>query len=93
VARDMTWAQVVAPLASFCAAPSFAADHAGRVQRFHDVMADSFRATRLLKRTLLQLGVPEGDIETVKRWKTVQAAMTLRNKAAIWRARQRSERA
>lgn len=90
VARGMTWDAVTAPLADFCVSPTFAADRTRAVERFHEAMAGSFRATRLLKRTLLRLGVAEGDIESVKRWRSVQTAMTWRNKAALWRARRRA---
>jgi glycosyltransferase involved in cell wall biosynthesis len=92
-AREMTWSKVVEPLAAYCAAPAFAGDRADRVERFHAALARSFQGTRLLKRTLLRLGVGEGRIESVKRLSAVRAMMTLRNRAAIWRARQRSEQA
>jgi GT2 family glycosyltransferase/glycosyltransferase involved in cell wall biosynthesis len=90
VAASMTWDAVTAPLRDFCAAPEFAADRAPQVERLHAALARSFRGTHLLKRTLLQAGVGEGQIEAVKRWKAVQQAMTLRNKAALWRARRRA---
>lgn len=90
VAASMTWEAVTAPLRDFCADPGFAADRAPQVERLHDALAKSFRGTHLLKRTLLQAGLAEGDIETVKRWKAVQTAMTWRNRAALWRARRRA---
>lgn len=90
VAAVMTWEAVTAPLRDFCADPAFAADRAPQVERLHDALAKSFRGTHLLKRTLLQAGLAEGDIETVKRWRAVQTAMTWRNKAALWRARRRA---
>lgn len=90
IAASMTWEAVTTPLRDFCATPAFAADRAPQVERLHDALARSFRGTHLLKRTLLRAGLDEGDIESVKRWKAVQAAMTWRNKAALWRARRRA---
>lgn len=90
VAPRMTWDEVTAPLQAFCVAPTFAADRAPNVERFHEAMAGSFRGTHALKRLLLEAGVGEGQIETVKRWKSVQTVMAWRNKAVVWRARRRA---
>ncbi len=90
VAQRMTWDAVTAPLQAFCAAPAFADDRAPHVERFHEAMAGSFRGTHAVKRALLRAGVGEGDIESIKRWKSVQTAMAWRNRAIVWRARRRA---
>jgi hypothetical protein len=91
VSQQMTWDAVTAPLQTFCAVPTFAADRAPHVERFHQAMAGSFRGTHAVKRALLRMGVGEGDIESIKRWRSVRTAMAWRNKAVVWRARRRAE--
>src|SRR5690606_21779831 len=78
------------PLRRFCDSPRFAADRAGEVRRFQDVMARSFAGTHATKRALLAVGLSEGTLETVKRWPPVQRAMAMRNRLVVWRARRRA---
>ncbi len=90
VAAGMTWSAAVEPLRRFCESPRFAADRAGEVRRFQDVMARSFAGTHATKRALLAVGLSEGTLETVKRWPPVQRAMAMRNRLVVWRARRRA---
>jgi hypothetical protein len=45
-----------------------------------------YRLSKLLKRTALAFGVPEGRIEQVKHWRAVRALMRVRNSVALARA-------
>jgi GT2 family glycosyltransferase/glycosyltransferase involved in cell wall biosynthesis len=90
VADTMTWERVVEPLRQWCADPAFAADREHEVVAFRAHLADSFKASRWLKRTALSLGVKEGDVEALKRWGPVRAGMSMRNAVAIRRARRRA---
>ncbi|MBA2354665.1 MAG: glycosyltransferase, partial [Acidobacteria bacterium] len=87
VADEMTWDRVADPLRAWCAAPAFAADREGEVLAFRARMANSFKASRWLKRTALRLGVKEGDVEAVKQWAPIRAGMSVRNAVAVRRAR------
>lgn len=91
-AGDMTWDQVVEPLRRWCASPRFAADREDDVVAFRERMAQSFKASRWLKRTALRLGVNEGDVEALKQWAPVRAGMSVRNAVAVRRARARATR-
>jgi GT2 family glycosyltransferase/glycosyltransferase involved in cell wall biosynthesis len=90
VANTMTWDRVVEPLRQWCADPAFAADREHEVVAFRSHLADSFKASRWLKRTALSLGVKEGDVEALKRWGPIRAGMSMRNAVAIRRARRRA---
>lgn len=90
VAGTLTWDRVVAPLRAWCADPAFAADRETEVVAFRAHLAESFKASRWLKRTALRLGVKEGDVEAIKQWGPVRAGMSLRNAVAISRARRRA---
>ena len=91
VADTMTWDRVVDPLRQWCADPAFAADREGEVGAFHAHLAESYKASRWLKRTALRLGVKEGDVEALKRWGPVKAGMSMRNAVAIRRARRKAK--
>ena len=90
VAATMTWDQVVEPLRRWCTEPAFAADREQDVLAFRASMAESFKASRWLKRTALRLGVKEGDVEALKRWGPVRAGMSVRNAVAVRRARRKA---
>lgn len=90
VASTMTWDRVAEPLRAWCADPAFAADREHEVAAFRTHLAESFKASRWLKRTALKLGVKEGDVEALKRWGPVRAGMSMRNAVAIQRARRRA---
>lgn len=89
VSREFEWRQVVAPLRRYLAAPWFAADRATRLKTTHERLARGFRLTKWAKRTALSLGATEGQIEEVKQWRLVRAAMGLRNRVALARAKRR----
>jgi hypothetical protein len=86
----MTWDHVVDPLRAWCANPIFAADREGEVVAFRAHLAESFKASRWLKRTAIRLGMKEGDVEALKRWGPVRAGMSMRNAVAIRRARRKA---
>jgi len=92
VADEMTWDRVAEPLRAWCAAPTFAADREGDVLAFRARMANSFKASRWLKRTALRLGVKEGNVEAIKQWAPVRAGMSVRNAVAVRRAGGRTTR-
>ena len=85
--RELHWSRVVAPLARFVAAPTFAADRAVVFGATRRRLAASYRVTKWLKRTALSLGVSEVGIEQVKRLRPVRALMAMRNRVALARAR------
>ncbi len=93
VAGTMTWDRVVDPLRRWCAEPQFAADREHEVVAFRASMAESFKASRWLKRTALRLGVREADVEALKRWGPVRAGMAMRNAMAVRRARRKARQA
>jgi glycosyltransferase involved in cell wall biosynthesis len=90
VGREMQWSRVVAPLARFLGQPRSAADHAEGLARVRADLAGGYRVSKWLKRTALRLGVSERRVEQLKRLKAVEAAMILRNRLALARARRRA---
>ncbi len=87
IADALRWSQVVEPLRRFCAAPQFAGDRAPVMAALIAHLEDSFRVSKWMKRTLLGLGVSEGQFEAFKRLGVVKAGMTARNRYARLRAR------
>ena len=76
-------------LRQFCAAPWFAPDRAGRAKEFERRLERGFRISKALRRCMLALGVTERSLESFKRLAPVRAAMSVRNRVAITRARKR----
>jgi GT2 family glycosyltransferase len=73
----------------FCVKPQFAPDRAGRVEEFERRLEQSFRISKTFRRCMLALGVSERSFEHFKQWAPVRAAMSVRNRVAITRARKR----
>jgi GT2 family glycosyltransferase/glycosyltransferase involved in cell wall biosynthesis len=89
VADESRWSRVAAPLARYCEAPWFAADREPAVRAMRAHLARSYRVSKWMKRSAMRLGVSEVSIERLKDLGPVRAAMKLRNRVAIARARAR----
>ena len=85
-AAQMRWSQVTAPLLRFCLDPRHAADRAPGVRAVRARLEQKYRVSKWLKRTALELGVPEGLIERVKETGPVRALLVWRNRVALARA-------
>jgi hypothetical protein len=76
-------------LRQFCIAPRFAPDRAGRAEEFERRLEQGFRISKAFRRCMLALGVSERSLEHFKQLAPVRAAMSVRNRVAINRARKR----
>ncbi|MGE3844816.1 MAG: glycosyltransferase, partial [Vicinamibacterales bacterium] len=86
VREELRWKRVTEPLRRFVLQPRFAADHEPAVRAVRAKLRNSYRASKWLKRTAMQLGVSEGGIEQLKALPPVQLAVRLRNRLALKRA-------
>ena len=83
------FADELGTLRQFCTAPRFAPDRAGRAEEFEHRLEQGFRISKAFRRCMLALGVSERSLERFKQLAPVRAAMSVRNRVAITRARKR----
>ena len=76
-------------LRQFCTAPRFAPDRVGRAKEFERRLERGFRISKAFRRCMLALGVREQSLEHLKQLAPVRAALSIRNRVAITRARKR----
>jgi GT2 family glycosyltransferase/glycosyltransferase involved in cell wall biosynthesis len=85
--HELRWSIVVAPLARYCAQPSFAADRGPAMRAFRDRLERQYGGAKWLKRTALRFGLSEYRIERLKQSSLGQAAMAAQTRLALRRAR------
>jgi GT2 family glycosyltransferase/glycosyltransferase involved in cell wall biosynthesis len=87
MADELRWAKVAEPLVRYCEAPGWAADREPAVRAMRARLEQSYRVSKWMKRSAMRMGVSEAAIERLKDLPPVRAAMSLRNRVAVARAR------
>ncbi|MPY89832.1 MAG: glycosyltransferase [Luteitalea sp.] len=87
LAEELRWSRVVEPMRRFCEAPHFAADRARSVAGLRARLQHAYRVSKLVKRTVLQMGISERQFEAFKQLAPVRYGMSVRNRLTMFRAR------